>query len=503
MRDITYRPVHSEHTPPVVQKPVTLPPVPPLTSPSRFSQFLHWLNLVGGKTMALLGAAPQEVKELSIRVSIHKGTIPKTRLVSAPKVSHRLRRGSKIVFEKTKQTASKHGRQLKTPVGKVAAVNMIALIALFTYVQTQQRITTSEAARNAATSLNQPLQRFLPVVPNTIQNTAFDEQQVTKTPHHTQLHVWVTPWNMAEVEATRASYASFSAFWATVGEDGSTISTKDNLANWKAFAEKNSNGQPTFLTITGNPDYTSLMLTSSAVQQSFMTNALNLAKTYNFTGIDLDFEGLGSTNSDLFSSFTRNFATILHGEGKELSLTLEARIANQVPMDWHTLGLIADEVRIMTYDYHSRLTNQPGPIAPLGWVKEVVDYAVGTIDPKKVIVGLGNYGYDWQAPETAEESWSGTGLSYERAQSLAQESNTPLLHSTGIDQRGYDIGTTPYFHYRDSAGKDHEVWYEDAASLQEKVDLVDQYPLKGIIFWSVGLGDQTFWTQQNTLSYTK
>ena len=157
----------------------------------------------------------------------------------------------------------------------------------------------------------------------------------------------------------------------------------------------------------------------------------------------------------------------------------------------------------MVYDYHSHTTDTPGPIAPLGWVKEVVDYATQTIDPSKVIIGLGNYGYDWQAPDTDGGSWTGTGLSFERAQAVALQYKIPVLTSTGIDDRGYDIGTAPYFQYLDSQGKQHQVWFEDSASLQQKVSILDQYNLKGVIFWSVGIGDQTFWTQQNALTYTK
>ena len=79
---------------------------------------------------------------------------------------------------------------------------------------------------------------------------------------------------------------------------------------------------------------------------------------------------------------------------------------------------------------------------------------------------------------------------------LSADKNSPVIHQTGIDERGYDIGTIPSFTYTDTQGMLHSVWFEDNQSLTEKSNLVAQYPVKGIIFWSVGLGDSTFWQQQ-------
>jgi spore germination protein len=167
-----------------------------------------------------------------------------------------------------------------------------------------------------------------------------------------------------------------------------------------------------------------------------------------------------------------------------------------VPMDWHALGGIADEVRIMAYDYHSKETNFPGPITPIGWLKEIMDYAQANIDPAKLVIALGNYGYDWIRSDDGT-SWQGTGISFDRANAIAKEKNIPVVHLTGIDDRGYDIDSTPTFTYKDDANKEHSVWFEDSASLQSKLNLVSQYKNKGVIFWSVGLGDPAFWQANN------
>lgn len=41
----------------------------------------------------------------------------------------------------------------------------------------------------------------------------------------------------------------------------------------------------------------------------------------------------------------------------------------------------------------------------------------------------------------------------------------------------------PNFRYTDNAGKQHEVWFEDARSIQAKFDLIRELNLRGISYW--------------------
>lgn len=405
---------------------------------------------------------------------------------------------------KVKEKAKRAKRHLTTPIGKVAAINSLALLGLFAFVMQQQPpIGDQQLTRDVGAVTQQTLRQYQPsvgVVSSSV--TAFNETVATQD-RQLPLYTWVTPWNLDSVQANLASYKGFSAFWMTVESDGSTLSTKGNWAGWEQLIERRKEGQSTTITITGDPDWTYLTLSNTTAQEAFITNVIKLLNEKNAGGVDINFEALGSDNRELFTAFVRNLAAALKPLNKQVVVTLEARLANVVPMDWRNIGQIADEVRIMAYDYHARNTGYPGPIAPLGWVKEVVDYAVSQIDPTKIVVGLGNYGYNWVAPESEGGTWAGVGLSFERATSLATELEVPILRATGIDERGYDIGTIPYFSYTDKAdGKMHSVWFEDATSLGEKVALLSQYPLRGVIFWSVGIGDSQFWINRSTPTST-
>ena len=42
-------------------------------------------------------------------------------------------------------------------------------------------------------------------------------------------------------------------------------------------------------------------------------------------------------------------------------------------------------------------------------------------------------------------------------------------------------------------GVQHEVWFEDARSIQAKFDLIKQFNLRGIMYWKLGLAFPQNW----------
>ena len=64
--------------------------------------------------------------------------------------------------------------------------------------------------------------------------------------------------------------------------------------------------------------------------------------------------------------------------------------------------------------------------------------------------------------------------------------------------KGYDIKWSnsynePYYSYTGENGEKREVWFENAATLQTKIDLVKKYKLAGICIWRLGFEEQKFW----------
>lgn len=114
-------------------------------------------------------------------------------------------------------------------------------------------------------------------------------------------------------------------------------------------------------------------------------------------------------------------------------------------------------------------------VAPINKVRQVLDYAVTEIDSTKMNMGIPNYGYDWPLP-------------YERgvtkAKTIGNVEAVQIAIQYGAEIFFDETAQTPFFHYTEN-GVEHEVWFEDARSLQAKMELVEEYNLRGISYWQI------------------
>nr|XP_035939619.1 chitinase domain-containing protein 1 isoform X1 [Halichoerus grypus]XP_035939620.1 chitinase domain-containing protein 1 isoform X1 [Halichoerus grypus] len=99
--------------------------------------------------------------------------------------------------------------------------------------------------------------------------------------------------------------------------------------------------------------------------------------------------------------------------------------------EFEQLAPVLDGFSLMTYDYPT--AQQPGPNAPLSWVRACVQ----VLDPKskwrsKILLGLNLYGMDYAASRDAREPVIGASSPHERL--LCPERTCP--HSVHVDPRG-------------------------------------------------------------------
>ncbi|MFA4827568.1 MAG: glycosyl hydrolase family 18 protein, partial [Candidatus Shapirobacteria bacterium] len=158
-----------------------------------------------------------------------------------------------------------------------------------------------------------------------------------------------------------------------------------------------------------------------------------LVKDQKFDGIDIDYESKLAETNPYFSLFIEGLAIRLHPLKKILSCTIEPRMPvssrysqtnspedYKYANDYKTLNKFCDEVRIMAYDQgliDIELDVEKGngklyaPVADVAWVKKVLKEAVKTINPKKIMLGIPTYGYEYQV------KWDNGVLIYERLRS--------------------------------------------------------------------------------------
>ena len=128
-------------------------------------------------------------------------------------------------------------------------------------------------------------------------------------------------------------------------------------------------------------------------------------------------------------------------------------------------------------------------VSPINKVREVLDFAVSQILPEKVLMGMSNYGYDWTLPYVRGESRAKTIGNVEAIQ-IARENNAVIQFD--------ELSQAPYFNYTVD-GVEHEVWFEDARSINARLQLVPEYGLKGVGYWQLMKYFRQNWMVLNNL----
>ena len=129
---------------------------------------------------------------------------------------------------------------------------------------------------------------------------------------------------------------------------------------------------------------------------------------------------------------------------------------------------------LMTYEW-GYTYGPPMAVAPIHQVRRVVEYALTQIPSEKINLGIPNYGYDWPLP-------------YVRGVTKATTINNVQAVRIAIAQGAViqfdELSQSPFFTYI-SEGTEHEVWFEDVRSLQEKFNLIKEYSLRGCGYWQI------------------
>ena len=224
-------------------------------------------------------------------------------------------------------------------------------------------------------------------------------------------------------------------------------------------------GQKPLHTLLSNPQY----------RHRLVNELCSEMEQYHYDGVNIDFEFIAPADAGHYVLFLQELKAAM-GADKQLSVAVFGRTAKDKwasGYDYQALGQVADRVVVMAYDYHY-LNTAPGPIAPHWWVEQVADYMVSIMPAEKVLLGMPTYGYDW-----------GQGVS---CKSISASRLNDIRHKYSLQQYWDHTSMSPYYRYTDSAGRGHEVWFENAKSLQVKTEIAQRYQLGGVSFWRVGAG---------------
>ncbi len=221
-----------------------------------------------------------------------------------------------------------------------------------------------------------------------------------------------------------------------------------------------------------------------------------LAKRDDYLGWQLDLENMDPADKALYTRFAERVAARLHRDGRLLSVAATVRFSDTYPdpksvrefrtsewgagFDYRALGRITDLFTLMTYDQHNSETS-PGPVAGYDWAKAALDYAVRRIPRNKLLLGIPFYGRNWMETEKGV-----------RSTSLAFQDLAPLLSRPDTERHWDDRWRTAWLQFTEE-GRRRTAWFDDPRSLREKLQLMNEYRLRGFAAWRLGTEDPQFW----------
>lgn len=228
-------------------------------------------------------------------------------------------------------------------------------------------------------------------------------------------------------------------------------------------------------------DLAASVLRNPQIQETLITNILNKMREKGYSGLNIDFEYVYPEDRENYNNFLRRVVARLRPEGFLVSTALAPKeSAEQQGLlyeahDYKAHGEIVDFVVLMTYEW-GWAGGRPWAIAPINKVRDVLDYAVTAIPPEKILMGIPLYGRDWRIP------WQQGTI----ARTVSPVEAVRLATKYGVSIQYNETYQAPFFRYTDENGQEHEVWFEDARSMQAKYDVMKQYGLRGASYWVLG-----------------
>jgi spore germination protein YaaH len=353
---------------------------------------------------------------------------------------------------------------------------------------------------------------------------------------------WIPYWTSTAGEQQIAvnldSLNEVSPFSYEIGSGGAIIDDlkigKGAWSGWiSAVKDANVKVIPTIAWFNAGGIYN--LLSDAKSRQAEEDRIAALVKNNNFNGIDIDFEGMSTSTRPYYSLFIKGLALRLHPAKEKLTCTVVPRdeptsvyivvpAKLTYPEDYSVLNQYCDEVRLMAYNQETSdlvLNNSKGgdgtlysPTADPDWVAKVIKVALQSINPKKIMLGVPTYGYEY------EVSWDNNVTTYQRVRAFDYFSAMDRADSLGIapvrnnaGELSFTFASSTYIQipqiltsyvsstqplalktYNPNASTTFFVSFPDATSELQKVALAKQYGLRGVMFFKAdGDIDPAIW----------
>lgn len=323
-------------------------------------------------------------------------------------------------------------------------------------------------------------------------------------------------WNMKKISSeslnTITHFAYFALHLRGSGEIYEKVNSREEDPGFTNYKRLLTNSQYKNLILTymqEDEDALISMLSSPQSRSNAISAILRTTTAAQAVGVNIDLEPVGQITKEIRDNFTlfieelkqKSCPLTTPNPSTQTSCPLitisiyPSAAAKERLWNLSALSPLTDYFVVMTYDYTMPKSYRAGPNSPLrdftGEFEHSIIKNLGEltkpIPPKKILLGIPLYGYEWNTVDTSKYSGTtsrGVTATLERIETMLNEQSLELVWDRN--------SLTPYGISTES-GIHSQIYFENETSLRLKLDLVRASGLGGIALWALGYDNNVPW----------
>lgn len=345
-----------------------------------------------------------------------------------------------------------------------------------------------------------------------------DQSAAPPPPPDVPIDGWAPYWALEVAEAGVATYGTWlrevSPFWFQATGATSIVEHDNVPADQAATFVKTarSAGAAIVPSVTDGtePGQIAAILADPAQRSAHVAALVAFVTGGDYAGVDLDYESFAfldgrstwATTRPNWVAFVSELAAALHADGKTLTVSIPPILDDGGENDrgywvygYAAIGEVVDHIRIMAYDYS---TSQPGPVAPLSYVRQAIaaaKHAVG--DDSKLVLGVPLGGYNWPVSTDGtcptNVDTGRTSVTQATVDDLLARRQATPVHDPITGEASFTY-TATFTDGTASCTQTREAHYVDAEGTAARVDLARTEGLGGASLWALGYDSPATWT---------
>ena len=223
-------------------------------------------------------------------------------------------------------------------------------------------------------------------------------------------------------------------------------------------------------------------LTTLDSRTNLIQQLIQEAQTYGFEGINVDFELIPEENGEDYIEFIRELSIACRNAGIILSVDSYPNFSFNSHYHLDEQGIFADYIVIMGYDEHYAGSQEAGSVASISYVTEGIQMALNDgIAKDRLINAIPFYSRIWET-EGGQVS----------SKALGMQDIQDFIQAHGMTQ-SWNAETGQNYAETTEDGKKIQIWVEDAQSIQQKLDVMQSFGIKGVAEWRLQFETADVW----------